>query len=140
MPARARSLFFIILCILPASAIAEIVLDGAWIRNLPPTIPMRAGYLNISNQSGQAERLISLHSPVFEKVEIHRSFEQDGVSKMEMLPALSIPAGNNLRLQPGGIHLMLIQPLLDIRVGDQVELCLEFEHAGKKCINMELRK
>lgn len=140
MPAPGRSLLLLILWILPMGANAEIVISGAWIKNLPPTIPMRAGYLDISNQGAQSERLVSLHSPSFEKVEIHRSFEQDGLSKMEMLPALSIPAAGRIRLQPGARHLMLIDPLQDISIGDQIELCLEFEKAGTKCINMEVRK
>ena len=140
MLAPGRSLLLLILWILPAGANAEIVISDAWIKNLPPTIPLRAGYLDISNLGEQSERLISLHSPSFEKVEIHRSFEQDGVSKMERLPALSIPAGGRMRLQPAARHLMLIGPLLEIAAGDEIELCLEFEKAGTKCINMEVRK
>jgi copper(I)-binding protein len=51
--------------------------------------------------------------------------------RMRQLQALDLPAGQAVKLAPGGYHLMLMglkQPLKD---GDKVPLTLEFEDAQR---------
>ena len=52
---------------------------------------------------------------------------------MRMRPVaggLSIPAGQTVRLEPGGYHLMIIGPKRAFRVGDHIPVALKFEKAG----------
>jgi len=48
------------------------------------------------------------------RVADHTHIHDNGVMRMRQLPALDIPAGDTVTLQPGGLHLMLfgLQPPL----------------------------
>jgi copper(I)-binding protein len=56
-----------------------------------------------------------------------------GESMVGMYPVSSIPipANGSQTLQPGGYHLMLMDPVNAPAVGDKVELDLTFQNAGK---------
>lgn len=78
----------------------------AWVRL--PVVAGRPGAAYMTIYGGaRADRLVSAQSPVAERVELHRTTQQNGVMRMERVDALPIPAGQPLRLAPGGLHLML---------------------------------
>ena len=52
---------------------SKIRFNDGWIKQLPPVIPMRAGYLQISNPTDQAHTITALHSDAFEKIEMHET-------------------------------------------------------------------
>lgn len=83
-------------------------IDGAKIRLPPPGMEMAAGYMTVRNPSAQSYRLTNLSSPVFNELEIHQTIAVDGVARMRELKSLEIPAGQEIQLKPGGMHLMLI--------------------------------
>jgi len=76
-----------------------------------PGMPMAAGYLDITNQSGTAIRITSVTSPDYELVEMHETTIEDGVARMRAIPALEIEDGDTVTFERGGKHLMLMRPL-----------------------------
>jgi copper(I)-binding protein len=50
---------------------------------------------------------------------------------MRPVDALTIPAGETVALDPGGFHVMLIDPVAPLAEGGQVRLVLTFEAAGE---------
>lgn len=88
----------------PVSA-ANVVVTGA-----SPDMPMAAGYLEISNRSGTDIRISRVSSPDYGAVEMHETVVEDGVARMRELPALDIAHGDTAVFEPGGMHLMLMQP------------------------------
>ena len=58
---------------------------------------------------------------------------------MRPVNALDIKAGTGVSLSPGGYHIMLIGLSAPLSVGDQVELTLTFENAGKINITAPVR-
>jgi copper(I)-binding protein len=101
-----------------SAASAEVVVDSAWVRAAPPGATMLAGYATLRN-SGIA-------SKAFESVEMHRTEEVDGVSRMRPVAAIEIPPDGAAVLEPGGLHLMLIRPRQPLAEGDTVILRLRF--------------
>ena len=90
----------------------------------PPNASVMAAYFNVSNQDKQDRAIIEIVSPEFEKVEIHQTIINDGVAKMEQLNQIIIPANDTLKLEPGGIHLMLINPKQSYRADEMIILKL----------------
>jgi len=76
-----------------------------------PGMRMSAGFLVISNNTGETTRITKVSSPQFEAVEIHETTVTDGISRMRELDAIEIPARSSVVLERGGKHLMLMRPL-----------------------------
>ena len=109
---------------------AELAIDDAWIRSGPPNSKTFAGYLKLTNTSSTEISIKELKSNAFEKIEMHSSFTEDGISSMKKLNALEIPANSSLNLKPGGYHLMLNSPNKMIKESDLIELMIYFEVEG----------
>jgi len=84
-------------------------------------MPMAAGYLKISNQSGGDIRITRVSSPEYGSVEMHETVIEDGIARMRAIPALEIANGETVAFERGGKHLMLMQP-----VGEPRTITLNF--------------
>jgi copper(I)-binding protein len=135
-----RSLFIaLIFYALPGIA-DNLQITGAWIKNLPMTVPVRAGYMNISNNQTQAVTIVSLQSNSFENIEVHQTIESEGMMSMRPVDTLLIPAGGTLQLTPGGFHLMMMMPLEELKPGQKVIVTLHYGDQKTQLIEMEVRK
>lgn len=124
---RAAAAIFFLLPLLGACARpADIETADAWIREAPPGAQRLAGYLVIDNNLSTAITLTGVSSNAFATVEIHRTTMRDGVSRMSMIGELVIGPGRAQSLNPGGTHLMLIDPRANLVAGDFVRLVLHF--------------
>ncbi len=132
--------FFTLLVISLSSVADSLKISDAWIKNLPPTVPMRAGYLTIENHSNRAFKIIAVESEVFTQVDIHESVEKNGMMSMQPLSPLPVPVGATVKLAPGGIHLMMMHPKTALKPGDQVELSLHFDDGNTQALHMTVRK
>ena len=71
-----------------------------------------------------------MKSNAFDQIEIHSSFIEDGISTMRKMDSLKIPENSEVKLDPGGYHLMLISPIKEIKEGNVVALIGDFEPAS----------
>ena len=62
----------------------------------------------------------------------------DGVMSMQQVDGIDLPAGGRILLEPGGLHLMLLDVDPDLAVGDTVALTLTFEGAGQRTVDAEI--
>lgn len=87
--------------------------------------------MEIVNESGTDDALISVTSPEA-KASMHRSTtDASGLSSMDELTEVLVPDGETVEFAPGGLHVMLDDPDRVFETGDEVELVLTFEQAGK---------
>jgi len=100
--------------------------ESAWVRAAPPSAMMLAGYMTVRNDGKTPVVFKSAQSDVFGMVELHRTTIVNGVSTMRAAGEQSIPAGGALRIEQGGLHLMLMQPRRELKVGDRVRFQLHF--------------
>lgn len=136
-----RSLTAALALIAPLSAQAEpLTVSGAWVREGPPTTAVLAAYMQIDNPGAQDRTLVGASSPQFETVEIHRTELTDGVARMIQQERLVIPAGGGVTLEPGGLHLMLIQSRQPLAQGDMVSIRLRLEDGTEMPVDAEVRK
>lgn len=111
--------------------IGDIVIDHPWSRATPAVAPSAGGYFTLTNNGTEPDRLVSITSPLAERVEIHESTVVDGVARMRPLPdGVEIAAGETVELQPGQIHLMFLRPSAPLVEGERFDATLSFEKAG----------
>lgn len=89
------------------------------------------GYMAIRNTGGAPDRLVAARSPAARVVELHTHIRDGDVMRMRPVQAIDLPAGQEVRLAPGGLHLMLIQLAAPLRQGERVPVTLVFERAGE---------
>ncbi len=129
---RKLALLFLSLIMMPVSHAAGIAkVTDAWVRLPPPGAQIAAAYFTI--ESKQTLSLSSVTSPAAEVVEIHTMSMHNGMMEMRQLPALALEAGKPVKLEPGGLHLMLINPKQPLKEGDKVPMVLNFKQ-GKRVI------
>jgi len=100
----------------------EVDISEAWISEAPPTVSVLAGYANIHNASDRPITLLTVSSPNFSKIEIHRSVLNGDMVSMKKQDSLEIPARSTIILSPGDLHLMLFDPVKPLRSGDTASL------------------
>jgi hypothetical protein len=126
--------------LLPFNAFAELDITQARIKNLPPSVPVRAGYLSIHNPAQFSVSIVSIRSEAFASVEIHRSVMKDGMMSMEPVDRLTIEPGASLQLAPGGLHLMMMHPVEATRPGDDLEIILQLGDGSEQRLMMKVIK
>ncbi|RMG38714.1 MAG: copper chaperone PCu(A)C [Gammaproteobacteria bacterium] len=111
----------------------------AWIKQLPPVIRVRAGYVIIQNQDSRPHRLVGASSPAFERIQMHRTLIDGGRMKMVRAEHFSIPAKGTLTLAPGGRHLMMFSPRRPLPAGSEVPVTLRFADGSELTVPFRVR-
>ena len=137
---RLFTLLFLILLSGSATADGDIVVDNAWVREAPPGARMMAAYLVINNLGDSDVELVSVDSPAFAHVMMHKSETVDGVARMIHQDSLVIPAHGSLALEPGSFHLMMPAPEKRLTQGDKVDLLLHFADERSVRVTAVIRK
>lgn len=110
-------------------------IDNGWVRPGSAGM-MTAAYFIIKNGTTSADTLKSIQSNVTDDTQIHESFEkEDGMMGMREVGMVPVNAESTAELKPGGIHIMIIRPNVDVALGDTVDFTLQFANYGE----MELR-
>lgn len=65
-----------------------------------------SGYMNLHGGRVDVE-LVGVTSDDVLRLEMHETTEKNGMMSMEKLKSISIPAGETVKLEPGGKHLMI---------------------------------
>ncbi|WP_192559658.1 copper chaperone PCu(A)C [Pseudomonas allokribbensis] len=120
----------------------ELEIAHPWSQELPPNAPTVAAYFIIHNGGKTADRLLSVDSPIAPTAELHEHVMQGDLMKMQQVPNVSIPAGENVTFAPMAYHVMLMNPtdrslLTD---GKRFPLTLHFEKAGNVTVEVAVQK
>jgi copper(I)-binding protein len=105
-----------------AHAEGKLGVFDAWIRQAPPGATMLAGYATLKNAGDAPITVWSAQSDAFRKTSVHETIVDNDVAKMREVHRLVVPPGGEVRMEPGGRHLMLMQPRHEIVVGDKIEV------------------
>jgi copper(I)-binding protein len=111
-----------------ATAGEPLKVENAWVRATASGQEITGAYLDITSPT--TARLVKVESPVG-VAEIHSMALRDDVMEMRRIDSLELPAGQTVRLAPGGYHVMLIGLKKPLKLGDGVRLRLTVERANK---------
>ena len=104
---------------------AQTVVDDAWVRATVAGQPSTGAFMHITASSDS--KLVEVQSPVAKTVQIHESKMENDVMSMQQVASVALPAGKSVAIVPEGYHVMLIDLVGQIKVGDQVPLTLIVE-------------
>jgi len=126
-----RALLVVLLGAGPAVACPGLEVIDPWIAEAPPAASVLAGYATLRNSGKTALTLTQVSSGDFSSAMLHETIVRDGMAHMEHLDGLTLPAGSDVRLNPGGRHLMLVGPKRALKAGDRVQLRLQCGATGR---------
>jgi len=111
--------------------IGDLEIISPYARATPPNAPVSAGYMTIRNTGSAPDRLIGGAADFAGKVEIHEMAMDGDIMRMrEIDGGLEIPAGGEVVLKPGGLHVMFMRLGEPLTAGEIRSVTLEFENAG----------
>jgi len=112
-----------------ALADAGVKVTNVWAKSTAPGQNVAAAYLNVVSSAPTA--LVRAESPAAKLVELHEMKMDGDMMKMRPVQKIDLPAGKEVKLEPGGLHVMLIDIKQPLKVGEKVPLTLVFEAGGK---------
>ena len=112
----------------------NLTVDNGWVAAVRPMPSnnaanpmMTAGYAVLENNGDRPERLVAASSGLASTVEVHRTVSVNGsAGTMRPVDQLTVPAGEVVRLEPGGYHLMLMGLKRAMKSGSTVQIRLAF--------------
>jgi len=96
-------------------------ITGAWFRALPGKLPA-GGYFTAQNNTQRDVAITGASSDACGMLMIHRSSNKGGMSGMDMVDKVNVPAGGKIAFAPGGYHLMCDDPKM--KLGAKVPVVL----------------
>ena len=110
-----------------AQAAVPVEVKDAWVRAPAPGQKVAGAYMELLSRTHLA--LISVASPAAARVELHSTAIEDGVMKMRPVDRVELPAGKAVKLEPGGLHVMLIDLRQPLQPEAKVPLTLTLQRA-----------
>jgi copper(I)-binding protein/cytochrome oxidase Cu insertion factor (SCO1/SenC/PrrC family) len=120
----------------PAGDVVAVM--NAWVREAGAGARVNAGYMTLINVGGDAVTLRKVESEAFERVEVHEMAMVEGLMEMREVTDLSIPARGQIRFEPGGKHLMLMDPRTHLSQGQQVDMTLTFASGRQQTVSVKV--
>jgi copper(I)-binding protein len=118
---------------------AEVVVEDAWIRGLPPGVANASAYMTLTNTGTEAVVLTGATSPIAGSVLLHSTMNHDGMLHMTHIESVAIPAGAELKLESGGTHLMLMDLKATPMPGSELALTLQFADGTTQALQLPVR-
>ena len=122
-----------------AAGSGSLAVADAWARATIGAATVSAVYLTVTNRGDFPDRLVGADAERAGHTTIHRSVVEDGVMKMRRAGAVEIPVGERVRLEPGGLHLMLTGVSPRLESGERIAVTLRFERAGEMRLSVLVR-
>jgi copper(I)-binding protein len=102
---------------------APVDITDPWFRALPGKLPA-GGYFTAQNNTRRDVAITAASSDACGMLMIHQSSNKGGMSSMDMMERVTIPANGQIRFAPGGYHLMCTGPTAKMKVGARVPVVL----------------
>lgn len=125
--------------ILSSAAMGEVRVSDSYARAVPQGQPNSAIFLTLKNISDDQLALQSASSSSASVVELHTHSHVDGVMQMRKVPKITLSSNEEVVLEPGGLHIMLIGLKQSLITGDQIDLTLNFSDGSTQTVNVEVK-
>jgi periplasmic copper chaperone A len=135
-----RLLVAVAVLFLASSAAAQVSIGAAWVREPNPARDLTAAFMSLTNHGDQEVSLVRAFTSAAKVVELHEMKMSDGMMKMRQVERIAIAPKTTVKLEPGGLHLMMIGLSTSLADGDAVEMTLEFDDGTRAVIEAQVRK
>ena len=116
--------------------------NNVWGRTSPMAAANGAFYMQITNNTGEDDKLLSASSDACGTAELHEMYMMEGdVMGMRPVPDgyIALPKGEMVELKVGGLHVMCLDKQQEFNAGDTIPITLQFEKAGTMEVTAEIR-
>lgn len=120
-----------------APALAQTTVTDAWVRGTVAQQKATGAFMQLKSASGG--RLVQASSPAAGMVEIHEMAMDGNVMRMRPVTGVDLPAGQAVALQPGGLHVMLMDLKAPLKAGQAVPITLVIEGRGGQRETVEVK-
>ena len=96
----------------------------------PATQDEAAAYVTFRNETNQEDTLVAVASDLAARAEVHETMGEGELRHMMATPSVVLPPRSEVKLTPGGKHIMLLQLRKKFVAGDTVSLLLSLARAG----------
>jgi copper(I)-binding protein len=108
-----------------------IEIENPQARAMLPGAKVGGGYLSITNNGPESDRLVTVSSDRAKSVQIHQMVINDGIMIMrELHDGIEVPAGKTIAFKPGAYHLMFMDVVKPFNRGETLKATLTFAKAG----------
>ena len=111
-------------------------ISDAWFRSLPGALPA-GGYFTAQNNTRRDVSITGVSSDACGMLMIHRSSNKGGMSGMDMVDSVRVPAGGEVKFAPGGYHLMCEQPRM--KPGGKVAVLLRLSDGSTVAVGFQVK-
>ncbi|GGB95659.1 transporter [Marinobacterium zhoushanense] len=118
---------------------ADVQVSDPYARAVAPGQPNSAAFMQLENRSDKAISLTGAASGVAQSVELHAHIEDQGVMRMRRIDAIDLAPHQQVSLQPGGLHVMLIGLNRTLAVGEELALTLSFSDGSQQTLSLPVR-
>jgi periplasmic copper chaperone A len=116
---------------MPQIKLGSLLIDTPWARATPPGAKIGGGFVTITNNGNEPDRLKGGSAAFADRIEIHQTKMEGSVMQMRPLSeGVEIKPGQTVAFQPGSYHLMFINLKAPLTKGSRVKATLAFEKAG----------
>ncbi len=123
-----------------ASAGESLKAENAWVPWAPPGLKVHVAYMTIVNRGATDQVIVSAESTDYERIELHRSVIKNGVSTMQSIDEVRVPANGRVEFAPTGLHLMLIGPRRPQAVDGHVQIVLRLSGGEEVDVSAVVRR
>ena len=103
-----------------------------------PGSSMSVAYLAIANNTPEPLVISEIASPQFTAAELHETTLSGDVYRMRPLPTLTIPPAGAVELREGAQHIMLMEPVGELALGDPITLFIRDVSGGELVVRSSL--
>ena len=119
-----------------AANAAPFDITDAWFRALPGKLPA-GGYFTAQNNTRRDVSITGASSDACGMLMIHLSSNKGGMTGMDMMESVKVPAGGIVKFAPGGYHLMCESPKM--KIGAKVPVVLHLSDGTAVAVGFQVK-
>lgn len=122
------------------SAADSVTVNDPYVRLLPAGQNVTGAFMVFKNAGDKDHKVVKADNPISEVTELHTHVNEGGMMKMRPVKDIEIKAKGEAVLQPGSLHIMLINLKKTLKEGDSVPITITFEDGSSKKFDATVRK
>jgi periplasmic copper chaperone A len=122
-----------------AAQAATVTAKDVWVREAPAGRPTTAVFLVLTNSGTTARHVVSGATAAADTLELHEMKRDGNMMQMSPVSRITVPAGGDVTLRPGGLHLMLFGLRKPLVAGDTIRVSLTLDDGTKLEVPAEVR-
>jgi len=118
----------------------EFIISDEYVRATPPHSKNSAAFLTIENNTDKDIKLVAASTSISDRAELHSHTKVDGMMQMREVEDILIKANSEMKLQPGGFHVMFLGLKNDLIEGETAQFTLYFDNGDEVKIDAPIQK